>query len=92
MTRPLQKWVLKRYKLLWDKFKDTQFDFQEAKETTNDKTEIVSLILSELRRKGRLGTKLDKKKANRRLYKLKPFDAYLKDVIEAMIKEIGESK
>lgn len=88
--KPLQKWILKRYSKLWDAFHNTQFNFEQAKDIVGDNPEIVSIVLSELRRRKLIETTLDKKNASKRLYKLKSFDDYMGNVVKMMLKEIKE--
>ena len=88
--KPLQKWILKRYSKLWDAFHNTQFNFKQAEDTVGDNSEIVSIVLSELRRRKLIETTLDKKNASKRLYKLKSFDDYMGNVVKMMLKEIKE--
>lgn len=89
--KPLQKWILKRYSKLWDAFHNTQFNFEKAANTLGDNPEIVSIVLSELRRRKLIETTLDRKNASKRLYKLtKSFDDYMDNLVKMMLKEIKE--
>jgi hypothetical protein len=88
INKPLQKWVLKRYYKLWAKFSSNSFNFKEAQALLGDREEILSIVLSELRRRGRLETSLDKKDALKRVYKLKSFDEYIDTTVKLMLKEI----
>lgn len=77
MTEPLPRWIMKRYSILWSKFKSKEFTHKQAIEALKEKDErIVSLFLSDLKKYGWLEVRLDPKDSRIRLYKLKgPEDA-----------------
>jgi len=81
MTEPLPKWIMQRYSALWNKFKDKEFNHEEAFKTLS-KDKMLSIVLSELRQAGWLEMKLSPEDARRRIYKLKN--------PEQAVKEIGE--
>jgi len=70
MTTPLPKWVMSRYSILWNNFKDSEFNHECAFKTLKE-DKMTSVILSELRRTGWLEIKLDPKDARKRIYRLK---------------------
>jgi len=70
MTAPLPKWVMSRYSILWNNFKDSEFNHERAVKTLNE-DKMTSVILSELRRTGWLEIKLDPNDARKRIYRLK---------------------
>lgn len=82
MTKPLPKWIMQRYSALWNKFKDKEFNHEEAFKTL-DKDKMLSIVLSELRQAGWLEMKLDPDDARKRIYKLKS--------PEQAVKEMGKS-
>ena len=61
---------MQRYSTLWNKFKDKEFNHEDAFKTLN-KDKMVSIALSELRQAGWLEMKLDPDDARKRIYKLK---------------------
>jgi len=71
VAKPLSKWIMKRYSLLWKVFKEREFNYSEAIEALEG-DKVVSIALSELRQFGWLEAKLDPKDARKRLYRLKP--------------------
>jgi len=71
MVEPLPKWLMQRYSLLWVKFKDKEFNHEQATKTLPDDERMVSVILSEMRKAGWLEMRLDPEDARKRLYKLK---------------------
>ena len=72
MTKPLPKWLTERYSLLWKKFKEKEFDHDEAANVLKEKKErLVSVVLSDLKRHGWLTIKLHPKDSRKRIYKLK---------------------
>jgi len=81
MTEPLPKWVMQRYAKLWKAFKSKEFEHEQAVKVLKEKDEnMVSVILSQLRRNGWLTIKLHPSDTRKRVYKLKR----LKEVLEKM--------
>jgi len=73
MTKPLPKWIQKRYAILWRKFKDKEFTFEKA---IKDKKGI-NVFFSDLRKAGWLEVSLDSKDTRKRVYRLKsPEDGF----------------
>ena len=79
MTKPLPKWIMYRYSVLWNKFGDKEFSHNDAFKTLN-KDKMVSITLSELRQNGWLEMKLDPNDARKRVYKLKSPDQAIKEM------------
>ena len=77
----LPKWIEKRYFSLFETFKDSPFRFEDAagnlKEKFQDMEDQVNVILSELRKGGRLSVEFDKEDARRRIYRLISLDTLL---------------
>ena len=80
MVEPLPKWLMQRYSLLWVKFKDEEFNHEQATKTLPDDGRMVSVILSEMRKAGWLEMRLDPEDARRRLYKLKSPEEVVKEI------------
>ena len=70
MTKPLPKWIMYRYSILWNKFNDKEFSHNDAFKVLN-KDKMLSIVLSELRQNDWLEMKLDQKDERKRVYKLK---------------------
>ncbi|TKJ17062.1 hypothetical protein CEE44_00825 [Candidatus Woesearchaeota archaeon B3_Woes] len=70
MTKPLPKWIQIRYAILWNKFKDKEFTFEQAKKALKDDAGI-NVFFSDLRKAGWLEVNIDDKDSRKRLYKLK---------------------
>ncbi len=82
----LPKWVMRRYLVLWDSFKNKEFGFDEALRILSnlpkpDDKKIVALFLSELRKAGWLEVKFDPEDARRRKYRLHPYEKIFEIVI-----------
>ncbi len=80
MVEPLPKWLMQRYSLLWVKFKDKEFNHEQATQTLPDDERMVSVILSEMRKVGWLEMRLDPEDARKRLYKLKSPEEVVKEI------------
>lgn len=87
----LSKWLMKRYLLLWKKFKKKEFKFDEALETLKilkDDKRVVGLCLSELHKAGWLEAEFDPQDRRRRLYSLAEYE----DVFNTITAEILNEK
>jgi hypothetical protein len=69
MVKPLSKWILKAYSKLLTKFKNKEFNNEDASKALND-NKMVSIILSDLKKAGWLEVILDPSDSRKRLYKL----------------------
>ena len=81
MTEPLPKWVMQRYAKLWKAFKSKEFEHEQTVKVLKEKDEnIVSVILSQLRRHGWLEIKLHPSDTRKRVYKLKSPDEVVREL------------
>ena len=81
MTKALPKWLENRYAVLWGKFRNAPFNFEEAEKLLREKDpKTLSVVLSDLRNLGWLSVELDPKTARKRLYQLKPPETALKEL------------
>lgn len=72
MTKPLPKWLMERYSILWKKFKENEFEHDDASEILKEeKDRLVSVVLSELKKHGWITIKLHPEDSRKRIYKLK---------------------
>lgn len=70
MTQPLPKWIMNRYSKLWSKFKNSEFNHKEAYDALGNDN-IISVVLSELKKAGWLDVRLTRSDSRKRAYKLK---------------------
>jgi len=71
MISPIPKWVWKRYALLWKKFKDKPFAFEQAqKELKHIDKNIVSVMFNELKKAGWVSVNLSEGDSRKRVYTL----------------------
>jgi hypothetical protein len=77
LSRPLPKWLMESYSILWKKLKENEFEHDNAKKILKiEKDGTVSAILSDLKKHGWLTVKLHPDDSRKRLYKLiNPEDA-----------------
>ena len=78
-------WLVKRYMKLWDKFKDKDFSFEDAKKTLKEDNNFLSVVLSEMKKEGWLTLELDPEDARKRLYKLLSLEEVMKKTAEKAI-------
>ena len=72
MSKPLPKWLMERYSILWKKFKENEFEHDDASEILKEeKDRLVSVVLSELKKHGWITIKLHPEDSRKRIYKLK---------------------
>ena len=71
MAEPVPRWLMDRYSLLYQKYKDKSFTFQDAMKTIKENDKVyMSMVLSELRKSGWLEIKIDPEDARKRIYNL----------------------
>ena len=79
----MPKWLTKRYAILWKKFKDKKFEFEEAKQALNeDNDKRLSVILSDFRKNGWLEVELHPESSRKRVYKLKSPEEIILEIAE----------
>ena len=83
MTEPMPKWLTKRYAILWKKFKDNKFEFDQAKQVLNeDNDKRLSVILSDFRKNGWLEVELHPESSRKRVYRLKSPEEIILEIAE----------
>lgn len=71
MISPIPKWVWKRYALLWKKFEDRPFTFEQAhKELKHLDRNVVSAMFNELKKAGWISANLGEGDSRKRIYTL----------------------
>jgi hypothetical protein len=70
-AEPLPKWMMRKYALLWQTFKENEFTLKESEEQIKEDKKILLVLFSRLRRLGWLYVKFNEKDARKRIYKLK---------------------
>lgn len=71
MVNPIPKWVWRRYALLWKKFGDKPFTFEQAKKELKflDRN-VISVMFNELKTAGWIAVSLDEEDSRKRVYNL----------------------
>lgn len=77
----LPKWLTRRYLLLWSKFKDRGFGYNEAQKLLGDKDEVLSVALSNLKKAGYLTIQIDPNDSRKRIYRLEEPEKMLNKTI-----------
>jgi hypothetical protein len=81
-TRPIPKWIMKRYALLWSKFKSKEFTYFEVSKLFNkDSNNLRRALISQLRINGWLEVKLNSKDSRKRVFKLKSPEEAIKEMV-----------
>jgi len=85
MTIP--KWLKNRYKFLWEAFRDTPFNFDNAAKILKDQSHTdkdqSNVILSELKKRGMLEVDSDPEDARKKIYRLHSMEKKLAELIPA---------
>jgi len=81
MTKPLARWVMQRYSLLWNIFGKKEFEYEEAVKVLK-RDRLTSLVLSELKKHGWLTIKLHPEDSRKRIYRLKSPEDATKEMIK----------
>ena len=79
--RPLPSWLMKRYSVLWVKTKG-KFDYDTAKKILNDKDEVLSVVLSNIRKLGWLEVKTNPRDSRKKIYHLKPPKKAIDEIVQ----------
>ncbi|MBW2966868.1 hypothetical protein KY362_00110 [Candidatus Woesearchaeota archaeon] len=79
MTRPLPKWIMQKYAVLWAGLKGKEFDHIQAARIVPENT---SAVLSLLRKAGWLEARLDDSDSRKRLYRLKSPEQAVQDLVK----------
>jgi len=71
MVNPIPKWVWKRYAVIWQKFKDKPFTFEQAqKELKHLDRNLISVMFNELKNAGWIAVNLGEGDSRKRVYNL----------------------
>ena len=70
VTQPLPRWVMQRYSKLWSEFGVTEFEHTDASKVLQGDN-MVSIVLSALRKSGWIEVKLNSEDLRKRRYQLK---------------------
>lgn len=71
MVKPIPKWVWKRYALLWKKFSENPFTFEQAQEELKFlERNAISVLFNELKIAGWISIGLDGQDSRKRIYTL----------------------
>jgi len=80
MTKPLPRWLMQRYAILWAKIKTDKFDFNTAKKILGDNDGVLNVALSELRKLGWLKVEFDPHDARKRVYNIVSLERAFKEL------------
>jgi hypothetical protein len=70
VTQPLPRWVMQRYSKLWAEFGMREFEHSDASKVLQGDN-MVSIVLSALRKSGWMEVKLNSEDLRKRKYQLK---------------------
>jgi len=81
MTKPMPKWLTRRYAQLWKKLKDKKFHYKDAKEILGEKDDkTLSAVLSGIKREGWLEVEINQEDTRKRVYRLKPPEKAIEEI------------
>lgn len=70
MSEPIPKWIMINYSKLWDRFRNKEFNYESSSKVVNNR-QMISIVLSKLRKAGWLEIQLDPEDSRKRIYRLK---------------------
>lgn len=79
MTNTIPAWIQTRYALLWNKFKNKEFTFEQAGKVLKDNGGI-NVFFSDLRKAEWLTVSLNEEDTRKRVYKLKSPEECFKEL------------
>ena len=84
MVSPLPKWAMQRYAILWSTFKTSEFAYNQVSDALkmND-TNMISALISNLRKNGWISARLDAQDSRKRMYQLTSPEEAMKKMVEA---------
>ena len=82
MTRPLPKWEMEVYSILWNKYDSKDFSHNNACTLLKQKKGVVSVLLSDMKKAGWIEVKLDPHDSRKRTYLLKSPSKAIKEMIK----------
>lgn len=80
MTKPIPNWLMRKYSILWNKYKGKEFSYQQAMATLKEDDRVfMSITLSRMKKDGWLKTRTNQKDKRKNIYSLEiPEDAIKK--------------
>lgn len=96
----IPKWLNMRYELLWDKFKDNTFRFEDAAEALKEEkhgqprpliSDQVNVVLSELRKRGLLSVEMDPSDARKKIYTIQSKEQIISETLTISKKKLTRS-
>jgi len=80
-VRPLPKWAMYKYSLLWRSLSTKEFSFETISRILNEqKPNLVSVLLTHLKRNGWIEVKLDPEDSRKRVYVLKTPEKVMEEI------------
>ena len=81
-VKPLPKWIMQRYALLWENFKTKEFTYKESSRILNEKDErVIGVVLFYLKKYGWLTVRSHPLNSRIRTYQLKSWEVALKEML-----------
>jgi len=72
MTIPISNWLLRRYAILWKKYRNKKIGFKDVTETLKEENnKRVTVILSELKKSGWISAEKSKDDKRKGVYQLR---------------------
>lgn len=81
MTHPLPKWEMKKYAVLWNRFKNASFTNKDAQDLLKEKKpHLLSVLFYDLNRMGWIKIKRDQEDQRKKVYMLKEPNQAVKEM------------
>ncbi|MFH1064082.1 MAG: hypothetical protein V1729_03310 [Candidatus Woesearchaeota archaeon] len=85
MARPLPKWIMQKYAILWTRFNQNEFDHAQADLLLEQNT---SVVISFLKKNGWMNIQLNPDDSRKRVYTLKSPEQAVSEMTGEMTSEM----
>jgi len=83
-AKPLPKWLMKRYAILWKTFGGNPFAFSEAAHALEENGRITSVFLCKMKKNGWIEPRIMQDDARKRVYTLRTPDDVITQIAMCM--------
>jgi len=85
IVKPLPKWAMQKYAILWNRFKTQEFNHESASKILKEKNpNLVSVLLNHLKKNGWLIVKLDLNDTRKRVYVLISLEKAVEEISKSL--------
>jgi len=79
-VKPLPKWLMRKYAVLWKEFGEDDFTCEDARKLIGDKEEVFNVVISDMKKSGYIKVSIDSEDKRKRLYRIISPDNMIKNL------------